>query len=87
MANTFQPKSVDTDFGNLVRQPSSDLRAAVIEVAGGAPTAAATTTVIGGVKKTAAITAIPTPASATATEIATKVNELLTALKAAGAVS
>lgn len=42
---------------------------------------------IGGVKKAAAIVDIPTPASATAEEIATKVNALLASLRAAGSLT
>lgn len=42
---------------------------------------------IGGVKKAAAVAAIPTPASATAQDIATAFNLLLTSLQAAGSLT
>lgn len=42
---------------------------------------------IGGVKKATAIADIPTPASATAEEIATKVNALLASLRVAGSLT
>lgn len=42
---------------------------------------------IGGVKKAAAVAAIPTPASATAQDIATAFNLLLASLQAAGSLT
>lgn len=86
MADSFQPKSLDTDLAILVsdttRGPSA-LRAAILAIAGGSASAATTST-NGTVKK------MPAQADSTATTVAaitSDFNALLAKLRTAGILS
>ena len=86
MADSFQPKSLDTDLADLILittpKPSA-LRAAILTIAGGSA-AAATTSTNGTVKK------MPAQADSTASTVAAVVvdfNALLAKLRTAGILS